>query len=158
MRPDAAVFHQHIREAEYLAGVDRGDWGIHGDSASLLTWPVVIFWVHALSKEGKPDRYYFRFELSGYPAVAPTACPWDSTTNLRLENAQWPKGPKLVTPTFNYGWNANALYAPCDRAAMVGHDGWRTQYPELWWQPTFKITIYLHFLYRLLHSSDYAKS
>ncbi|HEV2480601.1 MAG TPA: hypothetical protein VGS79_13085, partial [Puia sp.] len=92
------------------------------------------------------------------PAAAPTACPWDITTNRRLENAQWPHGPKLVTPTFNYGWNANALYAPCDRVAMVGHAQWQTQYPDLWWQPTFKITVYLHFLHQLLHSSDYARS
>jgi hypothetical protein len=158
MRPDAALFHQHVQDAEFHAGVDRGDWGFHGDPRDYPGWPAVILWVHALPKSTGPDRFYFRFDLSSYPAAAPTACPWDITTNSRLENAKWPKGPKLVTPTFNYGWNANALYAPCDRVAMVGHGNGRTQYPELWWQPTFNITVYLHFLYSLLHSSDYAKS
>lgn len=158
MKPDAAIFLQHLHEAEFQAGSDRGNWGIYGDGAGLPDWPVVIIWVKASPKPGKPDRFYFRFELLGYPASAPTACPWEVATNARLRNEHWPKGPKLVTPTFNYGWNANALYAPCDRVAMVGHDGWRTQFPELWWQSTFNITVYLHFLYQLLHSSDYEKS
>ena len=79
-------------------------------------------------------------------------------TGERLESSLWPKGRNFVSNTFNPGWNPNALYTPCDRAAMAGHDGWKTQFPELWWQPHFKITVYLHFLHRLLNSKDYVNS
>jgi len=158
MRPDAALFHQHILEGNFQAGMDRGDWGVCDYNPEYPNWPIVIMWVRAIPKPGWPDRYYFRFDLSGYPASAPTACPWDVESNLRLENTRWPRGNKIVSPTFNYGWNPNALYAPCDRMAMGGHDPWREQHPDLWWQSTFKIIVYINFLHRLLNSSDYANS
>lgn len=158
MRPDTAIFHQHITDTEFLAAVDSGMWGIKDEDHQYCTWPVVLIWVQAAPKNSRPDKYYFRFDLSGYPSSAPTACPWNISTNTRLENNQWPRGRKFVSNTFNYGWNPNALYAPCDRIAMQGHDAWRIQFPELWWQSSFKINVYLNFLHRLLNSSDYANS
>jgi len=157
MNPDEALFRHHIAGAGFQAEVDLDKWGIAGDN-TFQTWPAVLIWVRAAEKPNCPDRYYFRFDLSGYPSSAPTACPWDFEKNSRLDNARWPRGSKYVSATFNYGWNQNALYAPCDRAAMPGHDSWRTQFPELWWTPDFDITVYLHFLFRLLNSPDYAKS
>jgi hypothetical protein len=157
MRPDTAIFHQHVNDADFQVGVDNGMWSICNENSNYPTWPIVIIWVKAAEKKDCPDKYHFRFDLSGYPSVAPAACPWNNTTNARLENNQWPRGRKFVNNTFNYGWNPNALYAPCDRIAMAGHDTWRTQFPDLWWQPSFKITVYLNFLFRLLNSSDYAK-
>jgi len=158
MRPDATLFVQHVAGPEFQAGIDRGDWGFLTEDPAHQNWPVVIIWVSAREKPGKPDRYYFRFELSGYPAIAPTACPWDAANNRRLDNALWPRGNALVSRTFNYGWNASALYTPCDRLAMTGHDIWKTQFPNLWWQPSFTIVVYLSFIHSLLHSSDYARS
>jgi site-specific DNA recombinase len=52
-------------------------------------------------------------------------------------------------------WRRSALYAPCDRAAMIGHDQWREVHRGLWWEPTFTIVVYLRFLRRLLNSKDY---
>lgn len=158
MRPDTAIFHQHIIDAEFLAAVDNGMWGIKDEDHQYPAWPVVLIWVQAAPKNNHPDKYYFRFDLSGYPNSAPTACPWNISTNNRLENNQWPRGRKFVSNTFNFGWNPNALYTPCDRIAMQGHDAWKAQFPELWWQPSFKINVYLNFLHRLLNSSDYANS
>jgi hypothetical protein len=158
MRPDTALFHHHVMDAEFQAGVDRHEWGIYEENHEYPTWPIVIIWIQALSKEPSLEKYYFRFDLSGYPVSAPTACPWDVEFNRRLDNSQWPRGQKLVSATFNYGWNPNALYAPCDRVAMAGHDVWSMQHPDLWWLSTFKITVYLNFLHRLLNSADYAKA
>lgn len=154
MSIDQSVFNQHMQEGFFQLASDDGRWGIH----KLLSWPNVILWVTALSKRGCPDRYYFRFDLSGYPSTAPTACPWDNNTDQRLDNVKWPTGQRLVSKTFNYGWNLNALYVPCDRIAMNAHESWITQFPELWWQPHFKINVYLDFIHRLLNSSDYANS
>lgn len=158
MRPDTAIFSQHLSDTYFRSQVDRGIWGIHGDDVSFSSWPVVIIWVKAAPKPGRPDRYFFRFDLSGYPSVAPTACPWDITKNARLDSNSWPRGSKFVNATFNYGWNANALYAPCDRVAQAGHDNWRNEFSELWWNADHTITLYLNFLYQLLNSSDYANS
>lgn len=155
MKPDLLLFNQHVSEAGFQTGVDSSMWGVVDDCPECPTWPIVFIWVHAAPKANRPNKYYFRFDLSGYPAQAPTACPWDIEKNLRLTNEDWPKGAKFVSGTFNPNWNPNALYAPCDRIAMDGHHGWRTQFPELWWQPTFKIQVYLHFLHRLLNSGDY---
>ncbi|WP_052324153.1 hypothetical protein [Flavihumibacter sp. ZG627] len=156
MKPDLLLFKQHVSEAGFQTGVDNLMWGIVDESPEYPTWPLVVIWVQAASKENYPDRYYFKFELSGYPSQAPTACPWNMEQNTRLSNDNWPKGSKFVSTTFRPEWNPNALYAPCDRLAMPGHEGWQTVFPDLWWKPTFKIQVYLHFLHRLLNSGDYA--
>lgn len=158
MRPDASLFHENIHNVDFLTGADKGMWGVHDEDPGYANWPAVIIWVEAATKAGRPDAYHFKFDLAGYSSVAPTACPWDIHTNSRLESNLWPKGSKFVSNTFNPNWNPNALYAPCDRIAMAGHNVWQTQFPDLWWQPSFRITIYLQFLHRLLNSSDYAKS
>jgi hypothetical protein len=158
MRPDALLFESHVKEGDFQYGVNQGMWAIIDPAPGFPAWPDVLIWVAAAPKLQEPDRFYFRFNLSGYPQVAPTATPWDLAGNRRLDNNRWPKGPQLVSRTFNHTWNPNALYAPCDRVAMVGHDPWKQQYPELWWQSSFRITVYLNFIYRLLHSSDYARS
>lgn len=157
MRPDTSLFFAHLSGSEFQAGVDRGQWGISTEAIE-ASWPFVIIWIDAAAKTGCQRRYYFKFDLGGYPSAAPTACPWDDSTNTRLANSLWPKGSKFVSKTFNFSWNPNALYAPCDRVAMVGHEIWKTQFPEFWWQPTFQITVYLNFLHHLLHSSDYVKA
>jgi hypothetical protein len=158
MSPDTLLFQSHTQKASFQECVDQGMWGIEPGYDKFQHWPIVLIWIQALPKPNGPQRYYFRFDLQGYPASAPTACPWNNNTNTRLENALWPTGKCLVSKTFNYNWNSNALYTPCDRVAMIGHDVWKTQFPELWWQSDFTISTYLHFLHGLLNSSDYAKS
>lgn len=161
MKPELLLFNQHVEKAGFQTGIDKGMWGIHNDDPTRPTWPIVFMWVQAAVKSACPDKYYFKFDLSGYSAVAPTACPWDIEKDKELPAGEWPKGSKLVSFTFNPGWRPGglcALYAPCDRVAMAGHEGWRTQFPHLWWQPGFKITVYLHFLHFLLNSPDYANS
>jgi hypothetical protein len=161
MNPQLLLFNQHVLEAGFQTGIDLGMWGIVNDVPTRPTWPVVIIWVLAAKKNSCPDKYYFRFDLSGYNASAPTACPWNIENDRELDAAQWPKGTKLVSFTFNPAWRPNgqcALYAPCDRVAMQGHGYWATQFPHLWWLPGFKITVYLHFLHSLLNSFDYANS
>jgi hypothetical protein len=146
-----------VNEANFQIGIDEGMWGIVNHDEQYPSWPFVIIWVKAKQKANAPDRYYFRFDLANYPVQAPTACPWNINTNNRLDNHLWPTGGRIVSFTFKPSWNPNALYAPCDRIAMTGHEPWKQQFPELWWRPHFKITVYLHFLHRLLNSTDYAR-
>lgn len=156
MRPDEAIFHAHLEEAPFQAGADAGRWGLLGTSAD-IAWPHPVIWVEADRETMHAGRVYLRFDASGYPQSAPTACPWDSEKNCRLDPAAWPNGPGNVSKVFNPGWNnGTALYAPCDRVAMAGHESWQPQFPSVWWQPSFNIAVYLDFIHSCLNRSKYA--
>jgi hypothetical protein len=108
----------------------------------------------AARNNGFPELL-LRFDLTNYPEAAPTASPWDLERNQVLNPILWPTGPARVDRAFNPGWNAHALYLPCDRLALPGHDAWRTQHPSMIWSPTGDITQYLRIVHDLLNSSDY---
>lgn len=155
MTPDEAAFKAHVEEPPFLEGIDRGKWGLHGVTSAIV-WPIATIWVGADAKPGWPDRFFFRFDLAGYPNQAPTAGPWDIGSNARLPNDRWPRGPRFVSKVFNPGWNGGvALYLPCDRLAMNGHDHWKSVHPGDWWQPSHTIVKYLTCVYQLLHLQDY---
>jgi len=152
MTPDEALFNEHLSDPAFLAGCDRGKWGLHG-SVEAAPWPSALFWIAAAAKIGAPDRYSFKFDLDGYPAKAPAACPWDVAKSARLEVGLWPKGPLLVSKVFNGG---ASLYAPCDRNAMPGHGEWQNVHKQWWWQSSHTFVNYLKFVHGLLHTEDYA--
>lgn len=155
MTPAESALRAHIEESPFLEGVDREKWGLHSDPAK-IAWPIVTLWVGAAAKPNCADRYFLRFDLTGYPNHAPTACPWDVDADTRLPNAKWPRGPRFVSRVFNPNWDGGkAVYAPCDRLAMAGHEQWQTAHPDVWWQASHTIVNYLRFVHRLLHLEDY---
>jgi len=156
MQIDQLQFQQHIQEASFQIGIDEGYWDLHNTDLK-TSWPFVIIWIKAREVNNLPGRYYFRFDLSGYPSQAPTSCPWDVKSNTKLNANQWPKGGRITMSIFNPQWNPSALYIPCDRTAQKGHEAWKDKHPELWWQRTDDITKYLTFLHRTLNSKDYGK-
>lgn len=158
MKADLLLFNRHVGEAEFQMGIDDGKWGLLDENPDRPTWPFCFIWIKAREKANHPEKYYFQFRLDGYPESAPNACPWDIEKDTSLPGNQWPKGLSLVSKVFNPQWNPNALYAPCDRLAIPGHDNWKTEHPNLYWRSTFKITVYVSFLFRLLNSDDYASS
>ncbi len=91
MKPDLLQFKQHVSEAGFQTGVDSDMWGIVDEDPEYPNWPLVIIWVQAAPKDNHPDKYHFRFDLSGYPSQAPTACPWEVELQGRLPNEKWPK-------------------------------------------------------------------
>ncbi len=156
MSPDAALFYAHLEEAPVQAGADAAKWGLAGDAVDIV-WPHPIFWVQADEDLVAAGKVFLRFTVDGYPQTAPTACPWDTEKNSRLDSDLWPKGPGNVTKVFNPGWNNGvALYAPCDRMAMPGHEVWKPQFPNVWWQPGFTIVVYLDFIHSCLNRRKYA--
>jgi hypothetical protein len=147
MKPDESLFKAHLEEAPFQSGADAGKWGLYGETKDLV-WPHPILWVAASKLLVPASRIYLRFTADGYSAQAPTACPWNTETNLRLEDALWPKLSGKFTKVFRHDWQIkNALYAPCDRLAMAGHEGWQQQFPFWWWQPHFTIVKYLSFVH-----------
>jgi hypothetical protein len=150
LSPDERTFRAHLHGGNFLRGAARGRWRLVS-----LSWPVAVIAIGAAHRSGSPAEYGFRFELTNYPQAGPTAQPWDSNHDTALAVGRWPTGKSRVAAAFNAGWNPSALYLPCDRIAIQGHDGWRTQHPHLIWSPTGDITQYLRIVHELLNSSDY---
>lgn len=150
MTPDERVLRDHLGRGPFQSGVDRGWWRLVG-----IEWPHVLIAVTAAPREPGPEEYTFRFECTNYPQTEPTAEPWDSERKGLLDPGRWPTGKFRVADAFNPGWNAHALYLPCDRTAIQSHDGWRQQHPHMLWRPDRDITQYLKTLHDYLTSSDY---
>lgn len=148
--PDERTFREHIKAGAFLRGQVRSRWRL-----IKIAWPHAVIAVSAAPREGSPNEYGFRFELTNYPQTLPTAQPWDLEHDRPLEARRWPSGRSRVAGAFNPGWNAQALYLPCDRLAIAGHDAWIAQHPSLIWKSTGDITQYLSILHELLNSGDY---
>ena len=149
--PDERVFRVHLEGGPFQSGIDRGRWRLIA-----ITWPCVVIAVSAAVREGAPAEYALRFDCGNYPNVAPTARFWDAENDRPLPLGQRPWGTGRVALAFRIDWKGDrCLYLPCDREALSGHDGWRTQYPWMIWHASSDITLYLWILYDLLHSRDY---
>lgn len=149
--PDHQAFLRHIEDAPFQIGVDRGKWRL----LHPITWPQVLIAVSAPSRPASPDEWTFRFDLSGYPHQPPTAGLWDVANQNWLSPGHWPKGNGRFSLAFNSTWNAHALYLPCDRFALISHEGWISAHPHLIWTPDKDITFYLEILYDYFHSLSY---
>lgn len=151
MMPEERVFRVHVAAGPFQSGVALGRWRLVS-----IKWPCVIIAVAAAPRQGAPEEYHFRFECSNYPQAAPNAQPWDTDNNAPSAAAKWPGGGPRITAAFNPGWQGGqAIYLPCDRVSMQGHNDWRTQHPHLVWTSTSDITLYLEALHDLLSSSAY---
>ena len=146
--PDQRAFEADIAKAVFRLGVAEGRWRLIS-----TTWPFVFLEVAA--RDGL--WHMLRFNCAGYPQVAPTAGPWDVVTNMILPFDRWPRGNGgWVTAVFRTNWkNGTALYLPCDRESIAGHDNWRTQMPSKIWRPEDGLVQYLELVHELLNSRDY---
>jgi hypothetical protein len=150
MAPDESIFREHLHSDAFLAGVARGKWRLeHGQEG--ITWPHPIFQIQARQKVTGGRDLLLRFDLQNYPQQAPTSCPWNLESNSPLDPALWPIGPGNVSRVFNPNWNRSALYAPCDRLAMVNHESWSGTHSAWWWNPTFSFVRYLEFVFICLN-------
>jgi hypothetical protein len=150
-KPDEKVFLEHIEAGPFQSGVDLKHWRLIS-----VEWSYSIIAVRADSRPNAPNEYFFRFELTNYPADLPTAQPWNIETNSPLAHNKWATGGGRIEKAFNPGWKSGiALYLPCDRQAIEGHEPWIHQHPSMIWSPDDDITKYLRIIYDLLHSKDY---
>ena len=62
-------------------------------------------------------------------------------------------GHHYVVPVQAKG--GTALYLPCDRESIVGHDNWRHELPSKIWRPAAGINQYLELVHELLNCADY---
>ena len=146
--PDERALRADLGKGPFLAGAAALRWRVER-----VQWPKVHVAVHA--RDGQ--WFSLRFDCTGYPATLPTAGPWDEQRDVPLPFERWPKSRGgRVGAVFNPGWKDGiALYLPCDREAMPGHDVWRTTTPALLWRPADGIVQYLEIAHELLNSGDY---
>lgn len=147
MTPDERALRSDLEAARFLAGQDRGRWRLCG-----IEWPFVQ--VEVIARDAR--RFMLRLNCAGFPHAPPTGAFWDAAANAKLPAAQWPQGGERIRLAFNPSWkDGNALYIPCDRESVVGHDAWPSQYPQLIWKPAKGLCHYLEVVYDLLQSRDY---
>jgi hypothetical protein len=148
--PDERAFRVHLEEGPFRAGVEDGRWWLIA-----IDWPIAFIAVRAVHRPGGPDAFVLRFDLTNYPSAAPTSAPWDLTTGALMGAERRPKGERIGA-AFNAGWNGgSALYIPCDRIALQGHDAWPGQYRAWIWDDRKDITFYLRLVSELLNEDDY---
>lgn len=147
--PDERAFVADAAKASFRLGQVEKRWRL-----VMVTWPLALIGITARDSY----EYIFRFNCSGYPQCPPTAGPWDVNRNAILAFDLWPrsKGGR-VGSVFRTGWKGgSALYLPCDRESIAGHDNWRTEMPSKIWDPAVGIVQYLELVHELLNCSDYA--
>lgn len=149
---DLKVFQNHVGCAEFKLARYEKRWEILE-----IVWPVVVVRIYVGSRSNAPDFYDFRFDCGGdYPNVPATATLWDFAAKQSLPYARWPAGRFLIPSIFNPNWkNGHALYIPCDRQAIEGHNDWPMRYPLWLWKSNLGIIHYIRILHGLLNSSDY---
>ena len=147
--PDQRAFKSDVAKAAYRLGEAEGRWRLIETD-----WPHAFLAVTA--KDG--HEYILRLDCAGYPQVPPTGGPWDRTRNEVLAFDRWPRGRGgRVSAVFRPDWrHGTALYLPCDRTSVAGHDNWRHEMPSKVWRAADGIVQYLELVHELLHCRDYA--
>ena len=146
--PDERAFRADVGKPAFRLAQAEGRWHLIG-----------IAWPHALIAVAAADarEYVLRLNCSGYPQQPPTGGPWDPARNAILAFHLWPRsrGGRVGT-VFRTEWkNGTALYLPCDRESIAGHDNWRNELPSKIWQPATGINQYLELVHELLNCADY---
>lgn len=147
--PDNRAFLVDVDKPAVRLGTLEGRWHI-----ITIEWPYAYVAVTARDRR----QFVLRFNCAGYPQVPPTAGLWDLAGNRVLPFDRWPRGKGgRVTAIFRTDWkNGTALYLPCDRESVLGHDNWRVEQPSKIWRPAAGIVQYLELVHELLNCRDYA--
>jgi hypothetical protein len=140
------AFRDHVERPDFQLGVLKGQWRV-----LRVAWPTADIGITACDG----TEWGFKFLLDGYPARLPNARPCDVRSGVPLGGDRWPRGSGRVAAVFNPGWNPGALYLPCDRLALPGHNQWVSQHPHLLWPPAHGIIHYVEIIHDLLSSAAY---
>jgi hypothetical protein len=119
-------------------------------------FPILIVVIAGIEPDGKDSEYFFRFELTGFPGIAPESKIWDVATNTLLPTNKRPKGSHRVIEAFK-SWGSESVYRPWDRHGGP-HNNWTSTHPELAWHPKRDLTFILEDLHGLLISNSLAYS
>lgn len=152
MAPDERTLRGHLAGGGFRSGVESGMWRLLS-----LEWPFALVAISAAPRGSAPTEFVVRFELSGYPNVAPTGGIWDAEAGTSLPQNKRPKGDKLALVFRADRWVAgdNAMYAPWDRLGLQAHPNWQQEAPHFAWNSSRDLTFILENLHGLLNSDEY---
>ena len=142
-----------LASARFRAGVVRKLW-----RKVSYDFPLLVMAVAAVEPDGSASEYFFRFELGGFPGVAPAVQIWDWEKNTLLAENRRPKGSNRVVEAFkNWGPNKDTVYRPWERTSGA-HSNWAQAHPDLAWHSRRDLTFILEDLHGLLTSNAAARS
>lgn len=144
--PAKTAIENDLAAPRFLAGMARNHWRLVS-----LNFPILVIAVAATETDGAACEYGFRFEVTGYPGVAPEVRIWDLEADLILPVARRPKGSHRVTEAFK-DWNSGTVYRPWERQSGA-HGNWANTYVNLAWHPRRDISFVLEDLHGLLNSN-----
>lgn len=144
---DHVAVLKYFETGPFLSGEEDGRWSFRN-----VEWPYVL--VDLRARNG--DQFTLRLLCDGYPEQAPTGAFWDAQNKAHLPAARWPRAGAHRGQALKADWqNGTALYIPCDRQSITGHDQWRQLYPAWLWNPSIGLTRYLNVVSELLNGDDY---
>lgn len=145
--PDEAALRQHIESGSFLSGESGGRWSLRS-----VIWPHII--VDVVARNG--DVYALRLRCDEYPLQPPTGTFWNVAEDAQLEACRWPRGGQRAGQALRTDWQGGtALYIPCDRTSIAGHDQWNQLYPAWIWNPREGLVRYINVVWELLNGDDY---
>jgi len=143
---DHAKLLAHLEAAPYLLGEMHGRWRVRS-----IAWPHVLVDVRARDHR----EFTLRLQCDGYPQ-APTGAFWDVPTSAWLPAARWPRTGARFGAALRTDWQGGtALYIPCDRLSIAGHEVWLQLHPAWAWDPTIGLARYLEVVWAMLNGDDY---
>ena len=141
-----ALLRTHLQSMPFLAGERDGRWQLRR-----LGWPILYVDVFARDKR----IFTLRLQCDGYPQ-APTGTFWDPEREERLAAMRWPRAGVRFGAALRTDWQGGAaIYIPCDRLSINGHDQWRQLHPAWIWEPETGIARYLDVVWTLINGDDY---
>lgn len=144
--PDHAVLLDHLERAPFVMGEMNGRWRLRG-----ITWPFVFIDVRARDKR----EFTLRLQCDGYPGL-PTGAFWDLVNSTWLPAQRWPRTGARFGTALRTDWQGGtALYIPCDRNSIAGHEQWLQLHPAWAWDQGVGIARYLEVVWTMLNGEDY---
>jgi hypothetical protein len=139
-----------VGSARFRAGVLRGYW-----YTVSYSFPVLLMYVASVAVDGASGGYTFRFELTGFPSIAPEVRIWDVAKGTPLAPQVRPGGSTRVAEAFK-DWQHGSVYRPWERHAGA-HNNWGSSYRDLAWHPARDLAFVLEDLHGLLTSNAAAR-
>jgi hypothetical protein len=142
--PAETAIENDLIVPRFLAGMARKQWRLVS-----LNYPILLIAIAAIEPHGTAGEYGFRFEVTGYPGLAPEVRIWDLQGDQILPVDRRPKGSHRVTEAFK-DWSFGTVYRPWERHSGA-HGNWTNIYVNLAWHPKRDISFILEDLHGLLN-------
>jgi hypothetical protein len=143
---DQAKLMEHLEQGPFIIGEMNGRWRLRE-----ISWPFAFVDVSAKDKR----EFTLRLQCDGYPNP-PTGSFWDPNNGTWLPTHRWPRTGARFGVALRADWQGGtALYIPCDRRSIAGHEQWLQLHPAWVWDPGIGIARYLEVVWTMLNGEDY---